>query len=102
MKPKITEATTDMYMPTAADREAWCVSSATCADASKPVIVYWAMSRPVRKTYQNTALPNVSGADSPPQPVRLSVSEKTKLKERWSSGTVKRMITITATPAMCQ
>ena len=54
MKPKITEATTDMYMPTAADREAWCVSSATCADASKPVIVYWAISRPVRKTYQKT------------------------------------------------
>ena len=27
-KPKIAETTTDMYMPTAAIREAWCVSSA--------------------------------------------------------------------------
>ena len=36
MKPKITEATTDMYIPTAAEREALCVSSATWADASNP------------------------------------------------------------------
>ena len=43
-------------MPTAAIREAWCVSSAMCAEASKPVIVYWAISRPVAKTYQNTGL----------------------------------------------
>ena len=82
MKPKNTDATTDMYIPTAADREACCVSSATCADASNPVIVYCAIKRPVRATYQNTALPNVLGADSPPQPVRLSVSVKTKLNER--------------------
>ncbi len=34
MKPKITETTTDMYIPTAAIREAWCVSSAMCAEAS--------------------------------------------------------------------
>ena len=50
MKPKTTDATTDMYIPTAAERDAWCVSSAMCADASKPVIVYWAISRPVRNT----------------------------------------------------
>ena len=50
MNPKTTDATTDMYMPTAAARDASRVSSATCADASKPVIVYWAMSRPVRNT----------------------------------------------------
>ena len=49
-KPKITETTTDMYIPTAAIREAWCVSPAMWAEASKPVIVYWAISRPVRKT----------------------------------------------------
>ena len=54
-KPKITETTTDMYMPTAAMREAWCVSSAMCAEASKPVIVYWAISRPRPKTSQNAA-----------------------------------------------
>ncbi len=46
MNPKKTEATTDMYMPTAAQRDASWVSSATCAEASKPVIVYWAMRRP--------------------------------------------------------
>jgi hypothetical protein len=50
MKPKKTDATTDMYMPTAALREACRVSSAMCAEASKPVIVYCAIRRPVRKT----------------------------------------------------
>ena len=44
-------------MPTAAIRDALCVSSAMCADASKPVIVYWAISRPRPKTNQNTAWP---------------------------------------------
>src|SRR5262245_31610612 len=102
MNPKNTDATTDMYIPTAAERDAWCVSSATCADASKPVIVYWAISRPVKKTYQNTMLPKVAGADSPPQPVALIVSVKTKLKERCVSGTVARMTTMTPTPIMCQ
>src|SRR5262249_17731472 len=53
--PKMTETTTDMYIPTAAIREAWWVSSAMCADASKPVIVYWAISRPRPKTSQNAA-----------------------------------------------
>ena len=55
MKPKTTEATTDMYMPTAAIREAWWVSSAMCADASKPVIVYWAIRRPSPNTSQKAA-----------------------------------------------
>ena len=54
-KPKITETTTDMYIPTAAIREAWWVSSAMWAEASKPVIVYWAISRPRPKTSQNAA-----------------------------------------------
>ena len=44
---------TDVYMPTAAMRDASCVSSAVCADASKPVIVYWAISRPSPNTNQN-------------------------------------------------
>ncbi len=51
-KPKIAETTTDMYMPTAAIREAWWVSSAMCAEASKPVIVYWDISRPSPNTNQ--------------------------------------------------
>ena len=50
MNPNTTDATTDMYIPTAAEREACCVSSAMCADASNPVIVYCAISRPVRNT----------------------------------------------------
>ena len=58
-KPKITDTTTDMYMPTAAPRDASCVSSAMCADASKPVIVYWAIRRPIPKTYQNMMLPKL-------------------------------------------
>ncbi len=51
--PKTTDATTDMYIPTAAMRDAACVSSARCADASKPVIVYCDNSRPSPNTYQN-------------------------------------------------
>ena len=34
MKPKIAETTTDMYIPTAAIRDAWWVSSAMWAEAS--------------------------------------------------------------------
>src|SRR5262245_36908818 len=53
IQPNTTETTTDMYMPTAAIREASRVSSAMCADASKPVIVYCDISRPSPNTYQN-------------------------------------------------
>src|SRR5262245_21544916 len=54
IKPKITQATTDMYMPTAAIREACWVSSAMCAEASKPVIVYCDIRRPRPNTSQKT------------------------------------------------
>ena len=64
-----------MYIPTAAIRDAWCVSSAMCADASKPVIVYWAIRRPVAKTYQNTRFPKLSVGL--PNPVSLTVSPNT-------------------------
>jgi hypothetical protein len=50
MNPKMTDATTDMYIPTAAERDASRVSSAKWAEASKPVIVYCAIRRPVRNT----------------------------------------------------
>ena len=56
-QPKATDTTTDMYMPTAAIRDAWCVSSAMCAEASKPVIVYCDISSPSPNTYQKTMLP---------------------------------------------
>ena len=73
IQPKTTDATTDMYMPTAAIRDAWFVSSAMCADASKPVIVYCDISRPRPKTYQNTMLPKFV----PLKPELLIVSVKT-------------------------
>src|ERR1044072_4384045 len=56
-QPNATDTTTDMYIPTAAIREAWCVSSAMCAEASKPVIVYCDIRRPRPNTYQKTMLP---------------------------------------------
>jgi hypothetical protein len=40
------------------------------------------MSRPVRKTYQNTMLLKLSGAASPPHPVALTVSVKIDVNER--------------------
>src|SRR5512134_310988 len=42
-QPKIMETNTDVHIPVAAMREALLVSSAVCAEASKPVIVYWAI-----------------------------------------------------------
>src|SRR5262245_1410492 len=57
IQPNTTETTTDMYIPTAAMRDAWFVSSAMCAEASKPVIVYCDISRPRPNTYQKTMLP---------------------------------------------
>src|SRR5262245_52615699 len=55
--PKITETTTEVHIPTAAKRDALCVSSAVCADASKPVIVYCGRSMPSPSTSRN-ARPN--------------------------------------------
>ena len=75
MNPKMTDMTTDMYMPTAAIREAWCVSSAMCAEASKPVIVYCAISRPVANTYQKTGLEKFTSVV--PKPEAFTVSPKT-------------------------
>jgi hypothetical protein len=56
-QPKITETTTDVHIPVAAIREALLVSSAVCADASKPVIVYCGRSMPRPSTSRN-ASPN--------------------------------------------
>ena len=62
IQPKTTDATTAMYIPTAAIRDACCVSSAMCADASKPVIVYWDSSRPSPNTNQNAGFEKLSVA----------------------------------------
>ena len=74
-QPKTTETTTDMYMPTAAMREAEWVSSAVCADASKPVIVYCESSSPRPNTNQNAGFEKLSPAL--PYPDALTVSPKT-------------------------
>ncbi len=54
--PKITETKTAVHIPVAAMREAFCVSSAVCAEASNPVIVYCDMSSPSPNTNQNAGL----------------------------------------------
>src|SRR5439155_25037684 len=98
IQPKTTETTTDMYMPTAAIRDACAVSSAMCADASKPVIVYCDISRPCPKTYQNMKTPKLW----PPKPELLIVCPKTYPSDWWWSGTTIRTSTMNATPTMCQ
>ncbi len=74
MKPAITETTTAQSIPVAAERDAWCVSSAMWADASYPVSVYWAMPiEPIAKTIQNTPLLQ----PAPENPELLTVSPNT-------------------------
>ena len=96
--PNTTDATTDMYMPTAAIREAWCVSSARWAEASNPVIVYCDIRSPMPKTYQNMMLPKFV----PEKPELFRVSVKTKPIDRCWSGTMMQTSTMMATPTMCQ
>ena len=62
IQPKTTDTTTDMYMPTAAMRDEFFVSSAVCADASKPVIVYCESSRPRPNTNQKAGFEKLSAA----------------------------------------
>ena len=50
IQPNTAETTTDMYMPTAAGGTPARVSSAMCAEASKPVIVYCESRSPRPKT----------------------------------------------------
>ena len=73
MKPKMTETTTDMTMPSAAPRAAPFVSSLRCAEASKPVIVYWAISSPMPNTNQKIGFPKLL----PEKPEALIVSVNT-------------------------
>src|SRR4051795_4369657 len=79
IQPKTTDTTTDMYMPTAAMRDACAVSSAMCAEASKPVIVYCDISRPWPKTYQNMKTPKFV----PEKPELLIVCPKTYPNDLW-------------------
>ena len=50
MNPKTTDATTDMYIPTAADARGLVRLLGHVRGRVEPVIVYCAISRPVRKT----------------------------------------------------
>src|SRR5512134_3840301 len=72
--PKITETTTDVHIPIAAIRDALLVSSAVCADASNPVIVYCGSSMPNPSTSRN-ASPN--WVVPSPKPELLTVSVNT-------------------------
>src|SRR5688572_1015598 len=75
IQPKKTDATTDVHMPVAAIREALFVSSAVCAEASKPVIVYWASRSASPHTNQNVGLDQL--VVPPPKPELFKVSVKT-------------------------
>src|SRR5688572_20154612 len=98
IQPKMTETTTEVHMPTAAPREALLVSSAACADASKPVIVYCGSSIPRPSTSRNASPNDVVPS---PKPELLIVSVKTYESDWWSFGTMIRMATMTTTPTMC-
>ena len=71
-----------------------------CAEASKPVIVYCAISRPVANTYQKIGLEKFMVAS--PKPEAFTVSPKTYPSDWWLSGTNSSTITMKITPAMCQ
>src|SRR5213083_1441763 len=73
--PKTTDTKTDVHIPTAAPRDALFVSSAVCAEASNPVMVYWAISRPRPKTNQKAGFENETVA--PPKPELFTFSVKT-------------------------
>ena len=66
---------TEVHIPVAAIRDALFVSSAVCADASNPVIVYCGISRPSPKTSRNAELANEVVPS--PKPELLTVSVKT-------------------------
>ena len=50
IQPAISDTTIDMMMPRGPATAAYLVSSVMCADASYPVNVYWASSRPSSAT----------------------------------------------------
>ena len=74
MNPKTTDTKTDVHIPVAAILDALFVSSAVCADASNPVIVYWAIRSPSPKTNQNAGFPNEVVV--PPKPELFTFSVK--------------------------
>ena len=69
-----------------------------CAEASNPVIVYCAMSRPVEEDVDE----HEAGRLPSPKPDALTVSVNTYRSDWCWSGTMRRIATITTTPTMCQ
>src|SRR3989440_2957891 len=92
-KPATSDTTTELTMPRGAATAASWVSSDTCALASYPVNVYWAISRPSRNAY--------TAAPVPVRPVEFLVSRNTSDRDLWWSGTNSRTTTMTPTPARC-
>src|SRR5918995_4939981 len=90
MKPPIRETSTLITMPRGAAREAFFVSSETCAEASYPVNVYWAISRPIKNTYARLV-----------QPVSLWNPVKVKDTDWCRSGRIHSTATMINTPATC-
>ena len=75
MNPKMTDMTTDMYMPTAAHPRGLVRLLGHVRGGVEAVIVYCAISRPVAKTYQNTGLEKFTSVV--PKPEAFTVSPKT-------------------------
>ena len=75
IQPKSSDTTTDVHTPVAAMRDTFLVSSAVCADASNPVIVYCGSSipSPSRNASPNFVVPS-------PYPELLTVSENVRLR----------------------
>ena len=90
MKPPISDTSTLITMPRGAAREAFLVSSETCAEASYPVKVYCAISRPIRNTYGRNV-----------QPVSLWKPVSVQDTDWCRSGRIHSTATMTSTPATC-
>src|SRR6476659_4480058 len=102
MNPKITEMTTDQTIPLGDEVSASWVSSDMCAEASKPVSVYCALSRPTRATYSGMPRNRRPKPWLASKPVLLTVVEKTVptlVVVCWLSRT--QTMTISDTPTTC-
>src|SRR5262249_27602080 len=92
-QPISADQNTEPQTPRAAALAAPCVSSEMCADASKPVIVYWVRRKPSGSTYHQNMLS--------PKPELFRCVVKTWSTLACWSGTMTRTPTITATPRTC-
>src|SRR5579859_1152669 len=90
IQPATRETMIDMTMPRGPEVAADLVSSVMCADASYPVNVYWASSRPSSTTYKREL-----------QPVLLTKWLNTYDADWWCPGAKASAPTISSTPTMC-